>query len=74
MPSVGLGRAWHVLERRLHGFMLSAPCGFLRERILYNQSAKRLRAALLGRKHTVVAVPYRREEPEREGSLADVSA
>jgi amino acid transporter len=33
------------------------------ERILYNQSAKRLRAALLGRSHTVVVnVPYRREE------------
>jgi amino acid transporter len=35
------------------------------ERILYNQSAKRLRTALLGRPHTVVVnVPYRREEPE----------
>ena len=33
------------------------------ERILYNQSAKRLRRALLGRPHTVVVnVPYRREE------------
>jgi amino acid transporter len=33
------------------------------ERILYNQSAKRLRSALLGRTHTVVvAVPYRRED------------
>ena len=33
------------------------------ERILYNQSAKRLRTALLGRPHTVVVnVPYRREE------------
>jgi amino acid transporter len=33
------------------------------ERILYNQSAKRLRAALLGRSHTVVVnVPYRRED------------
>jgi amino acid transporter len=32
------------------------------ERILYNQSARRLRAALLGRPHTVaVSVPYRRE-------------
>jgi hypothetical protein len=32
------------------------------ERILYNQSAKRLRSALLGRPHTVVVnVPYRRE-------------
>jgi amino acid transporter len=35
------------------------------ERILYNQSARRLRTALLGRRHTVVVnVPYRREEPE----------
>ncbi|HET7677240.1 MAG TPA: APC family permease [Candidatus Limnocylindrales bacterium] len=35
------------------------------ERLLYNQSAKRLRTALLGRQHTVVVnVPYRREEPE----------
>jgi amino acid transporter len=33
------------------------------ERILYNQSAKRLRTALLGRAHTVVVnVPYRRED------------
>ena len=33
------------------------------ERILYNQSAKRLRTVLLGRPHTVVVdVPYRREE------------
>ena len=32
------------------------------ERLLYNQSAQRLRAALLGRPHTVVVdVPYRRE-------------
>ena len=35
------------------------------ERLLYNQSAKRLRSALLGRPHTVVVnVPYRREESE----------
>ena len=34
------------------------------ERILYNQSAKRLRQVLLGRPHTVVVnVPYRRDEP-----------
>jgi len=33
------------------------------ERLLYNQSAKRLRTALLGRQHTVVVgVPYRRED------------
>ena len=31
------------------------------DRVLYNQSAKRLKAALLGREHTVIAdVPYRR--------------
>jgi amino acid transporter len=40
------------------------------ERILYNQSANRLRKALLGRAHTVVVnVPYRREEPD-EGDRA----
>jgi amino acid transporter len=33
------------------------------ERLLYNQSARRVRSALLGRPHTVVVdVPYRREE------------
>jgi hypothetical protein len=33
------------------------------ERILYNQSARRLRTALLGRPHTIVVdVPYRRED------------
>ena len=37
------------------------------ERILYNQSARRLRQALIGRPHTVVVnVPYRREEDEPE--------
>ena len=31
------------------------------DRLLYNQSAKRLKAALVGREHTVIAdVPYRR--------------
>ena len=35
------------------------------ERILYNQSVRQLRAALLGRPHTVVVnVPYRREDAE----------
>jgi len=35
------------------------------ERLLYNQSAKRLRTMLLGRPHTVVVnVPYRRDEPD----------
>ena len=34
------------------------------ERILYNQAAKRMKAVLLGRPHTVVVnVPYRREDP-----------
>ena len=34
------------------------------ERILYNQSVKRLRTSLLGRPHTVVVnVPYRRDDP-----------
>jgi len=38
------------------------------EQILYNQSARRLRAALLGRPHTVaVTVPYRREDPHPTG-------
>jgi len=37
------------------------------ERILYNQSARRLRAALLGRPHTVaVSVPYRREDADEK--------
>ena len=32
------------------------------ERLLYNQTSKRLKAAILGREHTVIAdVPYRRE-------------
>lgn len=44
------------------------------ERILYNQSANRLRRALIGRPHTVVVnVPYRREddEPDSEQRPAD---
>jgi len=37
------------------------------ERILYNQSVKRLRSSLLGRPHTVVVnVPYRREDTSAE--------
>ena len=42
------------------------------ERILYNQSAARLRRALLGRPHTVVVnVPYRREEtPSSDSNLS----
>ncbi|MFL5684509.1 MAG: APC family permease [Chloroflexota bacterium] len=35
------------------------------ERLLYNQSAKRLRSMLLGRPHTVIVnVPYRREDAD----------
>ena len=44
------------------------------ERIMYNQSAKRLRTALLGRPHTVVVnVPYRREDNDTSGRLEDAS-
>ncbi|MDQ3126969.1 MAG: APC family permease [Chloroflexota bacterium] len=45
------------------------------DRLLYNQSAKRLKSALLGREHTVVAdVPYRRgpvSGPTATGAEAD---
>lgn len=47
------------------------------ERILYNQSARRLRQALLGRPHTVaVSVPYRRENGDHgeHGERSPVSA
>ncbi len=43
------------------------------ERILYNQSSKRLRTVLLGRPHTVVVnVPYQREAPgdQAEGAAS----
>jgi len=41
------------------------------ERLLYNQSAKRLRIALLGRPHTVVvAVPYRRDDGDTQPRAA----
>ncbi len=41
------------------------------ERLLYNQSANRLRRALIGRPHTVVVnVPYRRDDGERPGQPA----
>jgi amino acid transporter len=41
------------------------------ERILYNQSAKRLRTVLLGRPHTVVVnVPYRRDTPPEPDEVA----
>jgi hypothetical protein len=34
-PSVGLGRHWHVIDRRLAGFMFVAPfpCGFVQAEI-----------------------------------------
>jgi hypothetical protein len=39
------------------------------ERILYNQSARRMRTVLLGRPHTVVVgVPYRRDDPLDEAA------
>jgi amino acid transporter len=42
------------------------------ERILYNQSSKRLRTALLGRSHTVIVnVPYRREADNGVDAAAD---
>jgi amino acid transporter len=44
------------------------------ERLLYNQSAKRLRTILLGRPHTVVVnVPYRRESHDKDAGEAQVS-
>ena len=37
------------------------------ERVLYNQSARRVRSLLLGRPRTVVVgVPYRRDDPQEE--------
>ena len=43
------------------------------ERLLYNQSANRVRKALLGRPHTVVVnVPYRREDPDASVIRASV--
>jgi amino acid transporter len=45
------------------------------ERILYNQSANRLRRALLGRPHTVVVnVPYRREASNGNGGSKSEAA
>jgi amino acid transporter len=45
------------------------------ERILYNQSANRLRKALIGRPHTVVVnVPYRRDEPDITGPVSRPAA
>jgi len=45
------------------------------ERLLYNQSAKRLRTLLLGRPHTVVVnVPYRRDSPVDASEAPEVGA
>jgi hypothetical protein len=45
------------------------------ERLLYNQSAKRLRSILLGRPHTVVVnVPYRREDEIEHPTVDDASS
>jgi hypothetical protein len=44
------------------------------ERVLYNQSAKRLRSILLGRPHTVVVnVPYRRESEIEHPTAEDAA-
>jgi hypothetical protein len=44
------------------------------ERLLYNQSAKRLRSILLGRPHTVVVnVPYRREDDVEPPTVEDAA-
>jgi hypothetical protein len=40
--------------------------------MLYNQAAKQLRAALLGRPHTVVInVPYRRDEARAQAAAQE---
>jgi amino acid transporter len=45
------------------------------ERLLYNQAAKQLRAALLGRPHTVVVnVPYRRDEARAQAGAEEQPA
>lgn len=39
-PDTGLGRVWHVLDRRLNGFALVAPfpCGFVQAALLSEQT------------------------------------
>ena len=45
------------------------------DRLLYNQSAKRLKTALMGREHTVIAdVPYRRSEHHEGERPAEAAA
>lgn len=42
------------------------------DRLLYNQAARRLKAALVGREHTVIAdVPYRRSDQPHEPALGE---
>ena len=70
-----------VLDRSWHGEQ-EAPITFVLipeyvarhwwERMLYNQAAKQLRAALLGRPHTVVInVPYRRDEARAQAAAEE---
>lgn len=44
MPTVGLGRRWHVLSQQLHGFALVAPppCGFVQAAIQCEQATTTL--------------------------------
>jgi hypothetical protein len=76
-----LDRSWPNQQERPITFVL-IPEYVARswwERMLYNQAAKQLRTALLGRPHTVVInVPYRRDEtkataaaeqPQPDGTL-----
>jgi len=78
-PDVGLGRRWHVLAQRLHGFALVAPfpCGFLQAGILsetVSASRERLltgdRAVLELRccRHCLTAL--RASEPKHLGDLS----
>jgi hypothetical protein len=40
-PDTGHGRTWHVLDRRLNGFMLVAPfpCGFVQADMICGQAS-----------------------------------
>jgi amino acid transporter len=66
-----LGRSWPDEREKPITFVL-IPEYVARhwwERMLYNQAAKQLRAALLGRPHTVVInVPYRRDEARAQAA------
>lgn len=57
-PTVGLGRVWHVLDRRLNGFMLVAPfpCGFVQADVQCEQGSTSRRKLTT----TAVAVLKRR--------------